>query len=253
MNTLKVTVKDRLAVIMLDRGKSNAINAEMISELGTLVKSIAQDENIGGLLLTGKENFFSAGLDLIELFDLDEERIRQFWIDFLDLIDAMTAFPKPMVTAISGHSPAGGTVLAICSDYRVMADGKFVIGLNEIPVGIIVPESIFRLYAFWIGKRKAYQHLLEGKLMQPAEALQTGLIDEIAPPESIVSTAERKIRAYMALEPGTWSQSKMNLRAGLFSPTKTAREDMLDAMLNQWWSEGTRGNLKAIIENLKRK
>lgn len=253
MNTLKVTIKDRLAILALDRGKSNPINAEMVDELHTLVRSIEQDDNIGGLILTGKENFFTAGLDLIELYDYDETKSRQFWIDFLELQATMVAFKKPMVAAISGHSPAGGTVLSICCDYRVMADGKFVIGLNEVPVGIIVPDSIFQLYAFWIGKKRAYQNLLEGKLMQPAEALEIGLIDEICPAESIISTAERKIRTYMALEPNTWSQSKLNIRSELISHVKKDQSEILEQMLKQWWSESTRGTLKAIIENLKRK
>lgn len=253
MNTLKVTIKDRLTILALDRGKSNPINAEMVDELHTLLRSIEQDDNIGGLIITGKENFFTAGLDLIELYDYDEAKSRQFWIDFLDLQATMVAFKKPMAAAISGHSPAGGTVLAICCDYRVMADGKFVIGLNEVPVGIIVPDSIFQLYAFWIGKKKAYQNLLEGKLMQPAEALEIGLIDEICPAESIISTAERKIRTYMALEPNTWSQSKLNIRSELILQAKKDQGEILEQMLKQWWSESTRGTLKAIIENLKRK
>ena len=67
MNTLQVTIKDRLAVIALNRGKSNPMNSEMVKELHTLVHSIDNDDNIGGLIITGKENFFSAGLDLIEL------------------------------------------------------------------------------------------------------------------------------------------------------------------------------------------
>ena len=67
-------------------------------------------------------------------------------------------------------------VLAICCDYRIMAEGNFMIGLNEIPVGLIVPESIFHLYSFWIGKANAYRLLLEGRLLSPQEALKVGLV-----------------------------------------------------------------------------
>ena len=253
MNTLQVTVKDRLAIIGLNRGKSNPINAEMVKELHTIIQSIDNDDNIGGLIITGKENFFSAGLDLIEIYDYNEDEIEAFWHNFLTLQAKMLAFKKPMVAAISGHSPAGGCVLAMCADYRVMADGKYIIGLNEIPVGGIVPESIFNLYAFWLGPRHAYQYLMEGKLAGVEEALQIGLIDEVCNPASVISTAEKKIRAYMEFNPVTWSQSKLNLRSQLIAQAKADPGAGLDKILKQWWAPETRSVMRMIIQNLKTK
>jgi 3,2-trans-enoyl-CoA isomerase len=252
MNTLQVTVKDRLAVVALNRGKSNPINAEMVKELSMLIKSIEFDDNIGGLIITGKENFFSAGLDLIELYDYDENQIKAFWTDFMALQAAMVAFKKPMVAAISGHSPAGGCVMAICCDYRVMAQGKYIIGLNEIPVGLVVPDSIFKVYAFWLGQRKAYQYLMEGRLLSVDDALEAGLIDEISKPESVISTAERQIRKYMQLNAKGWSQSKLNLRKDLIALSAADQTEMLNQMANQWWSAETRKALQMIIQNLQK-
>src|SRR5690606_37267710 len=121
----------------------------------------------------------------------------------------ITAFKKPVVAAINGHSPAGGCVLALACDARVMAEGKYIIGLNEIPVGIIVPNSIFKLYAFWLGTAQANRNLLDGKLFSPEEALSIGLIDELVKPESIVTADERRVRKYMAMERNTWQHSKL--------------------------------------------
>lgn len=253
MNTLQVTIKDRLAVIALNRGRSNPMNAEMVKELHTLVHSIDNDDNIGGLIITGKDDFFSAGLDLIELYDYNEEQISAFWKDFLALQARLVSFKKPMVAAISGHSPAGGCVLAICCDYRVMSQGKYIIGLNEIPVGIIVPDSIFHLYSFWLGERKAYQFLMEGKLLSVDEALEAGLIDQISNPESVISTAERQIRKYMQLNPVTWGQSKLNLRKHLIAAATADQTATLDQMIKQWRSPEVRGTLQMIIQNLKPK
>lgn len=253
MNTLQVTIKDRMAVIALNRGKSNPMNAEMVKELHMLVHSIDNDDNVGGLIITGKENFFSAGLDLIELYDYSEEQSRVFWNDFLALQAKLVSFKKPMVAAISGHSPAGGCVIAISCDYRVMAQGKFIIGLNEIPVGIVVPDSIFKLYSFWLGERKAYQLLMEGRLLSVDEALQAGLIDEISNPESVISNAEKQIRKYMQLNPATWSQSKLNLRKELITAATGDQTGALNQMLKQWWAPETRKALQMIIQNLKAK
>src|ERR1700761_8137950 len=174
MDTIQVSINNRLAVITLDRGRSNPINHQMVKDLIACINELDADNNVGGAVITGKTGFFSSGIDLIEAYDYDEAQIKQFWIDFLALPAALALFKKPLVAAINGHSPAGGCIIALCCDYRVMVEGPFIIGLNEIPVGIIVPNSIFALYSFWLGKRKAYQYLLEGKLLNTAEALDAG-------------------------------------------------------------------------------
>lgn len=253
MNTIKVTIKDHLALITLDRGRSNALNREMITELNDMFKSISNDPNISGVIITGKENFFSAGLDLIELYGYSEAEAESFWHLFLNFTANITAFKKPLVAAINGHSPAGGCVIALACDYRVMAEGKSIIGLNEVPVGIIVPNSIFNLYSFWLGKAQAARSLLEGKLFTPEEALQIGLIDELVNPASIITAAERKIRKLMAMERNTWEQSKLNIRQDLIASTSKDQTETLQTMLKQWWSPATRSILKTIIDNLQKK
>jgi 3,2-trans-enoyl-CoA isomerase len=253
MNTIKVTIKDRLAIITLDRAKSNALNREMITELEDLLKNISADANIGGAIITGKDHFFSAGLDLIELYSYSEAEAESFWHLFLRFTATVTSFKKPLIAAINGHSPAGGCVIALACDYRIMAEGKYIIGLNEIPVGIIVPNSIFTLYSFWLGQATASRSLLEGKLFSPEQALEAGLIDELANPASILTAAERKIRKYMGMEQNTWSNSKLNIRKDLIAATRADQSEELAAMLKQWWSPATRSILKTIIENLQNK
>lgn len=253
MKTIEVTVKDHLAIITLNRGKSNSLNREMVTELTDVLTNIENDANIGGVMITGRENFFSAGLDLIELYDYNEEEAKSFWHLFLNFTAKITAFKKPMVAAINGHSPAGGCVIALACDARVMAEGKYIIGLNEVPVGIIVPKSIFELYSFWLGKANASRSLLEGKLFNPEEALEIGLVDELVKPESILTTAERKVRKYMAFERTTWSQSKVNIRRDLIAITSADQSADLEVMLKQWWAPSTRAILKTIIDSLQKR
>jgi len=193
MSTIQININDRLAVVTLDRGRSNPINHQMVKDLVAGVQQLEQDDNVGGLIITGKPGFFSSGIDLIEAYGYDEEQIRAFWTDFLALPSALASFKKPLVAAINGHSPAGGCVLALCCDYRVMVEGAFIIGLNEIPVGIIVPDSIFNLYAFCIGERKAYQYLIEGKLLNVSEAHFAGLIDEVSTADDLMTLAEKNL------------------------------------------------------------
>ncbi|MFI5451138.1 enoyl-CoA hydratase/isomerase family protein [Pedobacter sp. UC225_61] len=253
MKTIEVTIKDRLAIISLNRPKSNSLNQEMVIELTDMLNNIEMDQTIGGVLITGKEHFFSAGLDLIELYNYNEEEAKSFWHLFLNFVAKITSFNKPLVAAINGHSPAGGCVIALACDARVMAEGKYIIGLNEVPVGIIVPNSIFSLYSFWLGKADATRSLLEGKLFNPEEALAIGLVDELVKPESILTAAERRARKYMAYERNTWSQSKLNIRRELIESTSADQSADLEIMLKQWWSPSTRAILKTIIDSLQKK
>jgi 3,2-trans-enoyl-CoA isomerase len=253
IDTVQVHINNRVAIITLDRGRSNPINHQMVRELISCMKNLTEDDNVGGVIITGKPGFFSSGIDLIEAHRYDEKEAKEFWIDFLKLPGVLASLKKPLVAAISGHSPAGGCVLALCCDYRVMAEGQFIIGLNEIPVGIIVPDSIFSLYSFCLGERKAYQYLVEGKLLSVNEALQSGLIDELVTPDNLMASAEKKLRTYMQFSPVTWGISKMNLRKEVISKLTAQQPDTLDAMLKQWWAPETRNGLQKMIENLKSK
>ncbi len=253
MEFLDLVVEDRIAHVRLNRGRSNAMNATLIAELKKVLDRLEEDPAVSGMMLHGKEGFFSSGLDLIELYGFDEQQVRQFWTDFIALVRRFVSFSKPSVAAISGHSPAGGCVLAICCDYRVMAEGDFVIGLNELPVGIVVPQAIFHLYSFWIGQANAYRNLMEGRLLSPEEALAMGLVDELAPGNGVVSRAERQLRKYTQLEPNTWKKSKLNLRQELIRIFEEDQTEDIESILKQWWAPSTRAILKAIIDNLTSK
>lgn len=253
MDTIQLSISDKLAVITLDRGRSNPFNHQMAKELDACIQSLQSDDTVSGVILTGKEGFFSSGIDLMEVYDYDREQSREFWIDFLALQRTLGAFSKPLVAAISGHSPAGGCVMAICCDYRIMVEGPFIIGLNEIPVGIIVPDSVFHLYAFWLGQRKAYQYLMEGKLLKVNEALEAGLVDEVCSAGDLMNIAVQKVKAYMRMNPVTWGQSKLNLRKDLIAKLNEDQTVTLNKMLEQWWSPATRKGLEMMIQNLKSK
>lgn len=251
MEFINVSVDERVSHIYLNRGRSNAIHQQMLDEILQVIESAQKDPAIEGIVLHGKEDFFSAGLDLVALYAYDEAETRRFWHTFMDVIRAFIAFDKPAIAAISGHSPAGGCVLAMCCDYRIMVEGDYIIGLNEVPVGIIVPNSIYQLYGFWLGQAAAYRYLLAGRLFKPREALEVGLVDEVVSVKGMRTAAERQLRNYLQHERNTWRQSKRNLRKALLAGFDAEQTDSVEEVLRQWWSPATRSIVKAIIDNLK--
>ena len=253
MDYIRTKKEDHILHVLLDRGRSNAMDIKVVEELIRTLEEAEVDPSIEGVVLSGKEGFFSSGLDLITLFKYDEMQMRAFWTRFMDLLKVFVSFGKPSVAAITGHSPAGGCVMALCCDYRVMAEGDYILGLNEVPVGIVVPEAIFTLYSFWIGRGAAYRSLLEGRLFKPEEACQVGLVDEVVPFDRVQTAAIRRLKSVMQFEKNAWRRTKLNLRGELIRAMEQGQEVAIEQVLEQWWKPSTRGILKTIIDNLTQK
>ena len=252
--TLDITPKENYLIVQLDRGKANPINQQMVSDLRQLLEMTSTNEAVDGLILTGKTHFFTAGVDIISLYHGNQKTVKTFWHTFNQLLKEMSEFAKPLVTAITGHSPAGGCIFALCSDYRVMAKGeKYRIGLNEVPVGLIIPPSIFHLYAFSIGRRQAYKNLLEGKLMSPNEAMAIGLVDEIVPLEEVLAKAESIMQKYCSFDKNTWRKSKSNMKADLNQQLDLDFDTALVPLLEQWWSPETQEILAKMVAQLTKR
>ena len=250
MEYIRITIEDHYMHILLNRGKTNALDIAIINELIEAVDQANHDSAIEGLILSGKQDFFSSGHDLITLYQYDESAMEQFWSRYIFLIQKLTAFPKPSIAAITGHSPASGCVLALCCDYRIMAEGNYVIGLNEVALGMIVPESIFQLYAFWLGDAHAYRSLISGRLYNPAEALEIGLVDKVVPFNRVQSIASKQLKILTQFDKLPWQKSKINFRKGLLLALDKRSEDDIAEILIQWWHPSTRSILKTLIDNM---
>ncbi|MCG9911667.1 MAG: enoyl-CoA hydratase/isomerase family protein [Flavobacteriales bacterium] len=253
MNNLLFENRNGIGVVTLNRGTANALNVEMIQELSDLFTRIKEDETVKAAIITGTDNFFSAGLDVIEVVGYNESESEVFWKAFADMMYNLASWPKPMACAINGHSPAGGCILAITADFRFMAEGNFKIGLNEVPVGIVVPLPVYKLYSMWVGTRNAYQFLIQGKLLNPQEALNAGLVDGIYPQEKVFEVTEAAVRQMMKLDAGTFAKTKLNLRKEVLYSLKNDFEESFGDTLKHWWDTEARVRLNALVDSLIKK
>lgn len=253
MNNLLFENRNGIGVVTLNRGTANALNVEMIQELSDLFTRIKEDETVKAAIITGTDNFFSAGLDVIEVVGYNESESEVFWKAFADMMYNLASWPKPMACAINGHSPAGGCILAITADFRFMAEGNFKIGLNEVPVGIVVPQPVYKLYSMWVGTRNAYQFLIQGKLLNPQEAMSAGLVDGIYPQEKVFEVTEAAVRQMMKLDAGTFAKTKLNLRKEVLYSLKNDFEESFGDTLKHWWDTEARVRLNALVDSLIKK
>lgn len=251
MSTIKIHKKDNYAILELARSTTNPINVAMMRDISQAMDELSQDTSVRGVIITGQPPFFSVGLDIKELLQLDAKTSKIFFMEFNRMIFQLVQFPKPMVCAITGHSPAGGCIIAICADFRIMVnEDKFKIGLNEVPVGIMVPPHILELYAFWVGKGKAYQYLLQGKLHTASEALACGLVDQLVPITEVLQTAEQKMQSLLKADEETLMGVKINLRHALIKQMIHLMKDTPIDTEQHFWKEGSQQRLKMLAQQL---
>ena len=184
---LNTTVENNIATVQLNNGKVNAISHQLIIELKESFLSLAENSLVQGVILTGHTGAFSAGLDVVEQAQMTEDETHAFWMDYYGALQAMVRYPKPFVCAITGFAPAGGTILTLCADYRIMAEEpKHVIGMHEFKLSMIVPELMMDLWCYTLGEQKAFQALQNAKLFTAQEALEYGIVDEVLTQRELV-------------------------------------------------------------------
>lgn len=250
MNALKVLKKEDYTIVQMNRGKVNAINYDMVQELRQVFRDIENDSTVKGVILTGQPHYFSAGLDLIELFQYDKRQIKDFFRVFGALFIELMHITKPVISAITGHSPAGGCVLAVACDNRIMADGEqYIIGLNEVAVNIQISQNLIETYAFWIGEGLANRYIMEGKLLNAEEALSAGLVDELVPLEEVLPRAEAKMQHYLQADQEILTNTKRKLRKNVLGRLDLDAENSLKEAATLWWKPEIRTKMEAYVKS----
>lgn len=230
----------------------NALGPETVPALTHAITE-APRNGARAVVLSGQPGMFSAGLDVPALLKLDRSEMAAFWNDFISLLGAIACSPVPLAAAITGHSPAGGAVMSLYADYRVMADGAFKTGLNEVQVGLPLPSIIHAALVRQIGARQAERLAAGGIMMTPSEALNVGFIDEIVPPESVVETALAWCEQRLKLPPRAMSLTREFARRDLMALFGSFDESSRANLNEAWFSEETQATMRALMENLKKK
>lgn len=238
--------------LRLARPPVNAINLELVQALrAELARAVADERH--GVILSGRPGIFSAGLDLKDLLALSRPQLKTFWKAFFNLLQDLANLPCPAVAAITGHSPAGGAVLALFCDRRIAAHGKYVMGLNEVQVGLVVPWPIQRAFTRLLGARQAERLLVAGALLSPDDALAVGFLDEVADTEAVVPQSVQWLQQINALPRNAMLQTRKLLRAEYAQPFAEVGEGDYEQMLDGWFSDATQRSLRAVLERLEKK
>lgn len=235
--------------LRINRPPANALN---LAVLNALIDGIQQGErDAGAIVLSGRPGMFSAGLDVPALLKLDKAETRVFLASLFKLMETVARCRVPIACAMTGHSPAGGTVIAIFADYRVMCRGKYRAGLNEVQVGLAVPETIQRAMMRLTGPQKGAQLMMAGQLLLAEEACQVGLVDALADsPEAVVEDAVQWCQALLRLPPKAMLDTRKIARQDLGELFDAMGERDIDRFVSGWFEEETQQAMHALVARL---
>jgi len=233
-------------IITINRGKVNAINEELVSELSELLKKLENDIQCKSIIITGSGSFFSFGFDVPEILNYSREEFLRYLSTFNDLIKQIFMYPKPVVSSINGHCIAGGCIIAIATDYRIMNDERAKISINEIKFGSTLFSSAVEILKYTVGMRNAEKILLSGEMYRAVDALKKGLVDEICSKDLLINRSLEVAREYYVKESKAFGSIKSMSRLNTLETIKRYEEHSLKEFTEIWYSEQTRENLKKI-------
>ena len=243
---------DAIVELQLARPPVNALNLSLLQELRGAVEE-APAAGARGIVLSGAPGMFSAGVDVPALMGRERSEVRAFWREFFAVCAALARSPVPVVAAITGHSPAGGAVLSLFCDYRVMAEGPFKIGLNEVQVGLSVPDCIQLALRRVVGTYRAERLLVAGAMIESSQALACGMVDELTGVEQVSTRALHWLRELLALPSHAMLATRALARADLTEAYADVDALPLDAFVDGFFHPQTQTVLQSLIDRLRKK
>ena len=205
------------------------------------------------VLLTGTGNAFSAGLNLKHLVALDERGMEGFLRLLEECMVALYLYPGPTVALVNGHAIAGGCVLTLCCDRRIVIGEPFLkMGLNEVALGVRFPPRTLAIVRHRVPTQHHEEVLLGAQLVDSTNALRLGLVDEIhsaesAPPYAL-DVARARLEALASSPAAAYAATKADLRGTKESLCSDAEQDRrLKGALGMWISPAVKERLAAAL------
>lgn len=246
MTNILLEQHDEIFVLTLNRGKVNAINEELVCELSELLEKLENDKECKSIIITGRGSFFSFGFDIPEFLNYSNQNFFKYLLIFNDLIKQIFLYPKPLISSINGHCIAGGCIIALACDYRIMNNERAKISINEIRFGSTLFSSALEILKYTVGGRNAEQILLSGEMYKAEEALKKGLVDAICTSAQLTDKALDIAREYSCKDSKAFRSLKKMSRLNTVETINRYEDYSLKEFVELWYSKETWENLKKI-------
>lgn len=250
MKTLRIERRGRIAVLRLDKARGNAIDEPLVEDLLEACRQLGTDGDVRGVLLASAHpKLFCPGLDLVTLVGYDRPAMERFMSRFGEAMIGLYGLRKPVVAAVSGHAVAGGCILALTADYRVLRRGGAQIGLNEVKVGVPLPWAVAVLLRVSVGPGSFSRVALLGRNFADEEAVKAGLADELAEAEGFEAACLARLEEFAEKDALALGTTKAYLRAGAIREMQSDRDHGRE-FLDSWFSQPTQERIRQTVAAL---
>lgn len=250
MKYIKTEISDGIGRIILSGGKGNELNMDFLEEIIAIHTEFQKNPQVKlAILESDVEGYFSNGIEDTMILGMDHESRRRVFHTLLETIKAIYGFEKPEIALINGHAMAGGAVLGILPDFRIMAEGKYRYSFSEIHVGLIIPGPLMEIIRRTVGDAPMREVTMLGRAYKPQEALRIGLVDEVVSSDELRKEGGKLARKLLRLPQDSLRSMKKNLRSDVvrqFSDdTILMNSGLYDLLAGPDFEEG----MRAIIED----
>lgn len=253
MGGFSILLEDRIAVLRLDKPRGNAIDDALADGLTQAAAEVGADDGVAGVLLASAHpKLFCPGLDLVALAQHDRAGMQRFMRSFSQAILALYALRKPVVAAVNGAAVAGGCILALTADHRVLRRGA-PIGLNEVKVGVPLPWSTTVLLRASVNPAALGRIALLGRNFSDEDALAAGLADELAEAEGFEAACRARLAEFVEKDAGAFGTTKAWLREAALAQMRAHEDERLGRFLDGWFSAPTQERIRAAVSALAKK
>ncbi|XP_059204551.1 enoyl-CoA delta isomerase 1, mitochondrial [Centropristis striata] len=244
-----------VAVLRMQSPPVNSLSLDFLTEFCISVEKLEMDKSCRGLIITSSlPKVFSAGLDIMEMYGKSPERCGEFWRAVQEMWLKLYSSNMVTIAAINGSSPAGGCLMALTCDYRIMADNpRYSIGLNETKLGIVAPFWFKDTMSNTVGHRTTEEALALGLLYNPAEALQKGLVDQLVPEDQVLTTATQTMTKWLAIPDHARQITKSMMRKTFIDKLVSKREADIQNFVSFITKDSIQKSLGMYMEMLKKR
>jgi enoyl-CoA hydratase len=235
---IEIEERGVVTILHMVRGKGNALHEELTRALLDALDRLERSQACAAVL-TGQGSIFCAGVDLPTLVEGGPEYVCRFVPLLLHGFERLATFPKPLVAAVNGHAIAGGAILMLACDQRLLARGTAQVGLTEILVGVEFPAWALEIARFTTPPQYFQTLICTGRTWPPEEALARGLVDELVEPDRLLERACEVAEEMAAIPSAVFTATKMAVRRPMIEAARQQAARTNAVVLEQWCSPET--------------
>ena len=204
--------RDAVLIVHLDDGKANALSPSMIASISAAIDMAEGDDTIGAVVLHGREGKFSGGFDLSIMRGGDLSAMVGLVCDGGDLVHKIYGSSVPTVAACTGHALAAGALVLLGCDVRIGADIDCKIGLNEVAIGMVLPNWAMTIATERLSVRHLQRAVANARVTDARGAVEAGFLDEAVPADEVLEVAVARAVELAAMSGRAYAGTVLALR-----------------------------------------